>query len=254
MSTWALVAGIVTTAWAVADVTSIIRAPPLAIGEAGSPLPARRPVTPQDYGTAIGAAHLLGQESPPIAPKAGPGHPTHLELLGVHRIGSRDGFAFIRADGHQEVYRLGTSLPGGQRLGEIHAGHVVLEGNLGSERLSLAEFSAQGAATGVLVTERVASLRARAVADPLGLAKMIEAQPYRRDGVIYGYRLQTRQDMPLLEEMGLKEGDILLEVNGVRLDGPGKGLKVLHRLARAEEITARIERHDRTLTVSHQIN
>ena len=250
----ALLAMVLAVAWAAADATWTLLAPELALPDAAPAGPVAA-AGPRDDGAAIGAAGILGRPEPTRAPRRVPVTRLDLELTGVYDTAGAGGYAFIREQGRDQVlYRSGAALAGGGSLREVWPDHVVLEVGGRLESLHLEADEAREAAAAGPVADRLTALRSRALADPASLAGMVEAEPYRRGGRIQGYRIRQRRQTPLFDEIGLQDGDVVREVNGIRLDGPAKGLDVLQKLASASEITAVVERAGRSFTIRQQLN
>jgi general secretion pathway protein C len=255
----ALLLAVVLAAWVAADTTWTLLAPELVLPSA-EPAGAVSRHAPRDYGKAIGAAHLLGEPERRPVRREVPVTRLDLELLGVYHTSAADGFAIIRGDGDgQKLYRRGAVVSGNATLSEVRADHVVLDVDGRMESLYL-DKDKRGTAGGVSglsddapVSERLAALRRRAIADPVSLGKMIEATPVRRGGRMQGFQIRQRSKDPLFRDVGLRDGDVLVEINGIRLDQPSKGFEALQELANAQEVTARVERAGRSFTIRQRL-
>ncbi len=261
LSAGALLGAVVMVGWAAAATTWTLLEPELvlpggkAVGEV-APQP-----TMQDYGRTISSAHLLGESRRQRVTQEVPVTRLNLELLGVYNTDAGDGFAIIREDrGDQRLYRRGAVVPGGARLSKIFPFHVVLDVDGRLESLFLDKEKQQMAggapapASDGSVGERLAALRQRAMADPSSLGRLIEAKPYRRGGRMQGYLIRQRVQDPLFEEIGLKDGDVLVEINGIRLDDPKNGFAAIQELASAHEINAVVRRAGRSFTIQQRLN
>jgi len=78
--------------------------------------------------------------------------------------------------------------------------------------------------------------------NPLSLVDKVKASPVQRDGELYGYRLRHGKDRMLLTSVGLRAGDILLDVNGIPITDPGQLSEVMESLASGNMIGLKIER------------
>jgi len=65
-----------------------------------------------------------------------------------------------------------------------------------------------------------------------------------------GFRVHSRNSAALLARLGLESGDLVTEVNGIRLDGPLAGLAAADELASADELTVALVRNGAPVTVS----
>ena len=256
----ALVLSVVLAAWVAADATWTLLTP-------GLELPSREPAAavaataPADYGRALADAHLMGEpERRPVARRQVPVTRLDLELLGVYHQGAGEGLAIIGdGAGSQNLYRRGAAVSPNVSLSEVRPDHVVLDVGGRMESLYLDPERRAGAAAAASpgadapVARRLGALRRRAIADPVSLGKLIEAKPVRQGGRMQGFQLRQRGDDRLFEDVGLRDGDVLVEINGIRLDEPSKGFEALQELATAREVTARVERAGRSFTIRQPI-
>lgn len=82
--------------------------------------------------------------------------------------------------------------------------------------------------------------------NPLSLVDKVKASPVQRNGELYGYRLRHGKDRELLTSVGLRAGDILLDVNSLPITDPGQLSDVMESLASGSMINMKIERGGRT--------
>lgn len=78
--------------------------------------------------------------------------------------------------------------------------------------------------------------------NPLSLADIIKVSPVQRDGDLYGYRLRHGADRELLTSVGLRAGDILMNVNDHPITDPEQLSEVIESLASGNTINLKIER------------
>ncbi len=89
---------------------------------------------------------------------------------------------------------------------------------------------------------KLAQYRQELAENPLSLVDKVKASPVQRDGELYGYRLRHGKDRKLLTSVGLRAGDILLDVNGIPITDPGQLSEVMESLASGNMIDLKIER------------
>ena len=199
----------------------------------------------------------------------------NLTLLGVI---SSDEKVFGKAiisdpSGGEDYYSLGMMVPGGASVQEIHADHVILKRNNRLEILRLPQEEALGVnmsasiprpvqlpvdiasrrmqrsmvaapttmeqkSTGALLVE----LRDTLTSNPQNLADVIRTDPVRDGSNFMGYRINPGPDRQVLARFGLRPGDIVTTVNGIRLDSPAKGLELLQRLQTAKQMNFEVLR------------
>lgn len=89
---------------------------------------------------------------------------------------------------------------------------------------------------------KLAEYREQLQDDPLSLIDLVRVSPVQRNGELYGYRLLHGKDRKLLKSVGLRAGDIMLNVNGLPITDPGQLSEVIASLASGNMINLRIER------------
>jgi general secretion pathway protein C len=93
---------------------------------------------------------------------------------------------------------------------------------------------------------KLAQYRQELAENPLSLVDKVKVSPVQRDGALYGYRLRHGKDRELLTSVGLRAGDILLDVNGLPITDPEQLSDVMESLASGSMINMKIERGGRT--------
>jgi general secretion pathway protein C len=73
-------------------------------------------------------------------------------------------------------------------------------------------------------------------------------------GEFDGFRLEFIQKGSVFEQLGLRPGDIIQEVNGQAIDNPSKAVELYNQLRTESSIQVQIVRGGRTETLSYSIN
>ena len=82
----------------------------------------------------------------------------------------------------------------------------------------------------------------------------IITEPVRADGAFIGFRLaRFFPGDPRFEDVDLRRGDVVIEVNGVRIERPEHLMEVWHGLAEAEELTVHYLRSGFHRTFTYRI-
>jgi general secretion pathway protein C len=231
----------------------------------GMPAPATGPSA--DYLT-IANWHLFGQEemAKPVQlpPVKAPETQLNLQLVGTFASAEdTQALALITAsDGSARAYKIGELVPGGARVKQILTDRVALLRNGNLEMLSLPrEFastnrtlpdnplaaslspSLPGNATTVDASAVAARLRSTVGTQPeKALQDLALVTPYVEDGQFLGFRLLPGRDQQLLRQLGLRGGDIITQVNGVRLDSPSQGVTLLQEVLDADQVAIQVQR------------
>jgi general secretion pathway protein C len=163
--------------------------------------------------------------APPPPPPAGQiaGGIEGLTLRGVMGGGPSGGAAIIAfPDGRQRVVRIGREFLPGMILKEVALRHVIASGGAGDIRLDLnrpggvAVPAATGGSTPATAPASAAPIPASQQREPNQFQQGLQAM--KRDGRVAGYSLKPGASIPVLEQAGLRPGDVVLGVNGSVLD------------------------------------
>lgn len=84
----------------------------------------------------------------------------------------------------------------------------------------------------------------------LNLAQM---QPRLVDGKTDGFLIQRINPKSLLAKMGMQRGDVVIDVNNIKLDSPEKALLIFQQLREARQISLSIERNGTPRSLSYEI-
>jgi general secretion pathway protein C len=252
-----------------------------------------RVVREQPLAKKINNYHLFGKYEPkkavvaPVKPAVVPETKLNLKLRGVFASKDDNAARAIIADsrGEEDSYRLGSELPGGAILNEIHSDHVILEHNGRLETLRLPidapeagprsrtastrSSTNQGSRTANRNTNRSNIAQASAntadnaallgqyrdalINNPNSVMGLVNVRPYQKDGQLVGYRLRPGKDRALLRRFGLRSGDIVTAVNGVPMNNPVKALEVLRDISTASQLTVDVERNGTPQSFTFQI-
>ncbi len=241
------------------------------------PPPARTAAAPAapvaDPAQRIAQRHLFGkattaQPAVTTTPIDAPDTRLNFTLRGVYATDDEnEGYALIASRGGREkLYRVGDKLPGNIRLSAVYPDRVILDRGGRFETLRLRSTRATGSVLRPPGLPRpggdnrrlgpnsaTARLRQEVLRNPAKLGQYVNAVPVRRNGRFVGFRIVTRQSHPALRELDLRSGDIITEVNGIRLDRPEKGFQVLQQLARAHSVSVTLERGGRVIHVNRSL-
>lgn len=217
----------------------------------------------------IVAKHLFGQAQTAAVPTHQANIPeTHLKLVlrGVMASHDPQTATAIVADpsGNEDFYTVGSELPGGATLKEVHDQYIVLSrgGRLETLRLPADDLkissnvparsdnnSVQTAVApdaGVLLKH----YRDQFIKDPQSLANLLQGEPYWQNGRMVGYRLRPGRDPMALRKFGIHAGDIVTSVNGVSLTNPSSRMQLLRIMNSANQLNVELLRGGSPITIS----
>lgn len=268
LSVLALLGSIMLLAWVAAGPVRLAVSPPVRdVGLPGAPEEDSRPAPRASVDVLVSQiteAHLLGRASrqQPAPPQQVQVSALKLQVAGVFATGDEGGLALMGdGGGREQLYGVGALLPGGAELLEVLADGVVVDAHNQRQKLFLRK---SGGSAGNLATRAppsragtgvsLARIRDRFVADPSRLASEVRARPVLRRGEQLGYRLLPRgRGAVLFEALGLKAGDVVTGVNGVRLESAAAALSALGDLAKLTIVELDIERRGRPMQLSRVI-
>jgi general secretion pathway protein C len=75
--------------------------------------------------------------------------------------------------------------------------------------------------------------------------------PYFQEGKIIGYKIFAIKEGSIYEKIGLREGDILFSINGLRVDSPEKALQLFQQLRSENRFQIEIERNGQRMTLNY---
>lgn len=172
------------------------------------------------------------------------------ELILVRTLTGRssaDSRAFIGTDAaNPQTYANGAILANGARITEIRSDHIVLarDGKLskmyvgGSERAP-----AQEAA--VVERETIRDAQPAIISPQLTeevLVGYIRPSPVYDGQTLRGYQVYRGRVSYVFSQMGLKNGDVVLSIDGAPLSDPNQAMSLFRQLASGQTVLATIER------------
>ncbi|VAW79923.1 hypothetical protein MNBD_GAMMA14-580 [hydrothermal vent metagenome] len=248
-------------AWQLAGLSWLLLPSPPDEGDAlmvsAAPQPVqRKPATSSER--ELAGWHLFGEAGRQNAVKraatlSAPETRLRLTLKGVFASdeAAAAGWAII-ADpkGKEDTYEIGDPLPGNAKLSEIYVDRIILERGGRFETLKLPKNrnkSAVRSANRNAVGRRGGrNDRVRATAfskyrkeikqNPASFLNYVRATPARKSGKFIGFRLQPGKKRGALKELGLKPGDIVTSINGIKIDAPAKGMKAMQALGKGDSV------------------
>lgn len=179
----------------------------------------------------------------------------NLELRGVIPMAApseNESIAIIAEKGGDEkVYTVGEQVQRGLQLNAVYADRVVFRRGGRLEELRLPKMDeGSGAQTRTRSTRRATAPQARASTlrdvigrSPTRLTDVIRPQPVFRDGKQKGYRVYPGRQRQMFSQLGLRPGDMIVQINGMALDDPARGMEVFRSLGDATQVSVTVERN-----------
>lgn len=222
-----------------------------------------------DVTMTLGAAAASGETATAAVARA------DIKLFGTVVAGERSQ-VLLEVNKELNLYRLGDEVPGDGTIEEIRRNQVEIRNRDQSltsltmnekeplpSRAAPAEAEAEAAAGGDMGEEvrevgenrwlisrnTMESVREN-FADQLRLAQM---QPRTVDGKTDGFLVRRINPRSLLSKLGIQRGDVILDVNNIKLDSPEKALQVFQQLREARQISVAVERDGQPMSFAYEI-
>jgi len=157
--------------------------------------------------------------------------------------------------GKEDIYSVGDRMPGGVMIKEIHPEYVVLErgGQLETLKLqkesgvddinaAITQSSQAGSDAALSPAAALTEIRSNILKNPTSFGDYALPVVVKENGKQIGYRLQPQQKGELLSELGLQSTDVIIEINGVKLDQPQNGISALRKLSTATNLSIVVKR------------
>jgi len=254
-------------AWLLAQLTWALLPQPKSAAAVYTPptaVAARQPVA-----GAIADRHLFGVANQPSSGNLNNAPDTTLALT-LHGIvagrSAQDSRALIVANGDEEPYAIGATLPGGAVIRAIFADRVMLERGGRIEALRLPKTDSGDAGVGATPTslgpqplqampepQNLGELRQEIAANPQKLMDVIRAMPVQEQGKLTGFRIYPAGNGPLFAQLGLHPGDVVTAVNGIPLTDPAQSMRILSSVKTSDQITVTLLRNGQSQTVQLQM-
>ena len=90
--------------------------------------------------------------------------------------------------------------------------------------------------------QTLTELRAEAMVNPNVLMSVITPSIVRENGQMTGIRVYPSRNRKLFRALGLRNGDIVTQVNGVMIDDQSKGLAIFQQLAESSSLEIHVKR------------
>lgn len=175
-----------------------------------------------------------------------------------------DSRALIVANGDEEPYSIGATLPGGAVIRAIFPDRVMLErdGRLEALRLpkadnsgaviaqepSPAEFNGPSPPNAIPVPQNLGELRQAITENPQRLMDALRIMPVQQGGKLLGYRVYPAGNTPVFAELGLHPGDVVTSVNGIPLTDPAQSMRILSTIKTSEQVSIGLIRNGQQQT------
>ena len=213
-----------------------------------------------------GDEEATAMESTPAARKSANFNRT---LLGTVVAGEKS-LALMQSEGEFVIFHLGEQLPDGGTVEEIFRNYIqirerdkslnkveiVEDDKVKSSRPVVKNASNSGEVKKIddrhwIVPQKTAEATRENLPAELRLAQM---QPRITNGETDGFIIRRLKRASILNKLGLKRGDVILNINDIPLDGPESGLQIFQQLREARRINLAVERKGEAMTFTYELN
>lgn len=222
----------------------------------------------------ISKAHLFGlYQQSASSPKTQDAPDTRLNLvlkgvLSAEPMSKASVIISLGKNGKEDMYSIGDQVASAT-LKEIYADRVILQrsGQLETLRMpdeynddfitsSPANDMPDQGSTQIDTSSPGAALsdiREEILKNPTSFGKYAIPVPYKENGRVVGYRLSPQGDRTLFDVVGLDPNDVIVAVNGIKLDDPAEGLKALRELQSTNQVNITVLRNGAELPLQFDI-
>jgi len=168
----------------------------------------------------------------------------------------------VIADGKEEqkVYIIGDAVGAGAKLHAVYPDRVVLNENGALTNLRLPVDFPEGQRAPVRRATRTTRQVADASANPdsiqnvvtenlTRLTDVIRPTPYLVNGEQTGYRVYPGRNRRQFAALGLRPGDLIMDIDGQSLTDPTQAMQIFQSLGDSEEVTVTVERNGQQETL-----
>jgi len=195
-------------------------------------------------------SHLFGTAPPPPPVDDANAPLTNMPLVLTGIIAAKDpkdGLAIIgTAAANGKIYAVGGRLPGNARVHAVYLDRVLLERNGTIEALTLPHNKSSGGPPprAAVPTPSAIDRVQRAITNEPGLiSDVLRPQPVFADGKLRGYRVYPGRDARAFAALGLRNGDLVLAINGTALDDPARGNDIFSSLSNSDQARVTVMRN-----------
>ena len=93
--------------------------------------------------------------------------------------------------------------------------------------------------------KNMAAFREQVMANPAKLMEIATAEPFSKDGTFLGFRVRPGKQRRFFRQLGLRNGDVVKEVNGIQMDSAEKGLMLMSEISGASDLNITVIRGSR---------
>jgi len=231
-----------------------------------APAPAAFPGRARLLESLFGAIRGPGDVTTAGEPAVETGLDLNLKGILAHRENGRK-FALIADEtGEERVYSLNENIQGAEITG-IEAGRVILRRNgvyeyLGLDREGPETYRENPAVTGPGPVSGTGEVSSRVVGGTVPqnqienlpqLLRQARAVPYEGGNGQSGYRVVEIQQNSVLQELGIREEDVIHSVNGIQLGNAGEALQAYRDLKTAGRFSIGLLRGGREVTIDFTV-
>jgi len=188
------------------------------------------------------------------------------------------GYAVILRDSKEEVYRVGESIPGVGKLASLRKNHAIILSPEGvssklplKDLMMIKEGEGQPAASFQSSTQaspgepRFAKETSKssyvldktaldeALQNPSGILTHARLLPNFSAGRQQGFVVSEVKPRGVFDQLGIKNGDVLLRINQMEISGPDAALRAFAALKGMDRVELDIQRHGQKQTYTYEI-
>ncbi len=185
---------------------------------------------------------------------------TAFDLKGTIAVNESMGYAIVeeKGKGKQKLYRIGEMI-GSARLVRVTRNTAVLNSG-GRDLVMKIKETGEGALSGHLSRPQGSgiAISKQEVTESLGDLKSIMSQavvrPFFNEGVQQGYIVSNIVPGSLYERLGLKNGDVILDVNNKKLDSADDVLQLVNVMQSGGGVSVNLMRNGKNESINYSFH
>lgn len=213
------------------------------------------------------------QKKPPIKSQKIKLSPLNFKLVGILLREPHNSFAIIsplNTNAAAKVYQKGDNLTTDAVIEQIKATSVILKRGEKTEELRLqkpeknpviSNKNRQNTGKRIIQKAKLSTIqrstlndyRVEIVSNPSKLLSLVSVLPFFRDGKMVGVKVKPNKNKAIFNDLGFKSGDIIVEINNIRIDNFNKFAKLRQLIYSQSAFDLKIQRNNKNIYLFIQL-
>ena len=177
----------------------------------------------------------------------------NLELIGILNKSDKS-LAIIKQNNNAaKIYKVGDSLNPSTKIKSIHDRYVIIDSSGEDEKISMLRNKIEETSVKPSVKKDPVKIQAASkkklkqylgeiVQNPRNLLSIIKVAPNFSNGALDGFTVSPGNDRKLFNEIGLRNGDVIININGIIMNDFSNVAKLTNKISGINEFSIVIKR------------